>query len=172
MLIDFFLHLRSAKLPVSIKEYLTLLEGLKQHVVGTSVDDIQWSAVLKSVSGFEMYRKKYGRLVPNNIVGAMSAGDMLAVMVFSLFLGAGIALTRTDAARRFEEALTGLYDVVMRLLDLVIGMAPLGVACLLFTTTARLGYDVLGQLAAYVGVVDEHPCRHRVERREEGPRPV
>ena len=32
MLIDFFLHLRSAKLPVSIKEYLTLLEGLKRHL--------------------------------------------------------------------------------------------------------------------------------------------
>jgi uncharacterized protein len=34
MLIDFFLHLRQAKLPVSIKEYLTLLEAMKQHVIG------------------------------------------------------------------------------------------------------------------------------------------
>jgi dicarboxylate/amino acid:cation (Na+ or H+) symporter, DAACS family len=93
------------------------------------------------------------QLVPSNILAAMSAGDMLGVMVFSVFLGVGLVLTKTEAARRFEEALQGLYDVVMRLLDLVIGMAPLGVACLLFTTTARLGYDVLGQLAAYVGVV-------------------
>ena len=28
MLIEFFLHLRQAKLPVSVKEYLTLLEAL------------------------------------------------------------------------------------------------------------------------------------------------
>ena len=28
MLIDFFLHLRKAKLPVSIKEYLMLIEGI------------------------------------------------------------------------------------------------------------------------------------------------
>ena len=35
----------------------------------------------------------------------------------------------------------------MRLLDLVIRLAPVGVACLLFTLTARLGYDVLRQLA-------------------------
>ena len=41
----------------------------------------------------------------------------------------------------------------MRLLDLVIRLAPVGVACLLFTLTARLGYDVLRQLGAYVGVV-------------------
>ena len=36
--------------------------------VGTPYDDILWSAVLKSVSGFEMYRKKYGRIEPNQIV--------------------------------------------------------------------------------------------------------
>jgi DAACS family dicarboxylate/amino acid:cation (Na+ or H+) symporter len=92
-------------------------------------------------------------LVPSNVVKAMTDGDMLAVMVFSLFLGIGLALTRTEAARRFEEALAGLYDVVMRLLDLVIGMAPIGVGCLLFTTTARLGYDILAQLGSYVFVV-------------------
>jgi hypothetical protein len=34
MLIDFFYSLRSAKLPVSVKEYLTLLEALKAGVVG------------------------------------------------------------------------------------------------------------------------------------------
>ncbi len=41
MLIDFFYTLRSAKLPVSVKEYLTLLEALKEGVVGpnTAQDD-------------------------------------------------------------------------------------------------------------------------------------
>jgi uncharacterized protein with von Willebrand factor type A (vWA) domain len=37
MLIDFFYTLRSAKLPVSVKEYLTLLEALKEGVVGPKV---------------------------------------------------------------------------------------------------------------------------------------
>ena len=36
--------------------------------IGTPYDDIHWSAVLKSVSGFEMYRKKHGRITPRNIV--------------------------------------------------------------------------------------------------------
>lgn len=92
-------------------------------------------------------------LVPANPVRAMADGDMLAVMVFALFLGVGLTLTPTDAARRLEAGLQGLYDVVMTLLDVVIRVAPLGVACLLFTLTARLGVDVLRQLGAYVGVV-------------------
>ncbi|MGH7893155.1 MAG: dicarboxylate/amino acid:cation symporter [Candidatus Binatia bacterium] len=92
-------------------------------------------------------------LVPSNPIRAMADNDMLAVMTFALLLGVGIVLTPTVAARRLEEALQGLYDVVMRLLDLVLQVAPLGVACLLFSLTARLGLDVLRQLGAYVGVV-------------------
>ncbi len=36
--------------------------------IGTPYDDIHWSAVLKSVSGFEMYRKKHGHITPRSIV--------------------------------------------------------------------------------------------------------
>jgi DAACS family dicarboxylate/amino acid:cation (Na+ or H+) symporter len=93
------------------------------------------------------------RLVPNNVVRAMADGDMLAVLVFALFLGIGLVLTPTDAARAFARGLQGLYDVTMRLLDLVIRAAPVAVGCLLFTATARLGYDVLLQLGWFVVTV-------------------
>ncbi len=93
------------------------------------------------------------QLVPANPVKAMAEGDMLAVMVFALLLGIGILLTPTNPVRQLAVALEGLYDVVMRLLELVIRMAPVAVACLLFALTARLGLDVLRQLASYVGVV-------------------
>ena len=93
------------------------------------------------------------RLVPSNVVQSMAEGDLLAVMVFAVFLGVGLAAVRTGPARRLEEGLQGLYDVVMWLLEAVIRLAPLGIACLVFTLTARLGLDVLRQLAAYVVVV-------------------
>src|SRR4030095_736102 len=94
------------------------------------------------------------QLVPSNVVKAMAAGDMLAVMVFALFLGVGLALTKTAAARSFETTLQGLYDVVMRLLAVVISFAPVGVFCLLFSLTARLRYDLLRQLGG-----DRHGLR-------------
>lgn len=90
------------------------------------------------------------QLVPSNLIKAMTDGDMLAVMVFSLFLGVGLVVTRTEAARTFERGLQGLYDVTMHMLDLVIRFAPYGVACLLFSLTARLGYDILRQLGWFV----------------------
>jgi len=92
-------------------------------------------------------------IVPRNPIKAAAEGDMLAVMFFSLFVGIGLALVRTPAALRFQEAVEGLLDVSMRLIDLVIAFAPIGVAALLFNLTAQLGYEVLQQLAIYVGVV-------------------
>ena len=47
-------------------KYFMLLPSIRD--VGTPYDDIHWSAVLRSVSGFEMYRKKYGRITPSDVV--------------------------------------------------------------------------------------------------------
>jgi uncharacterized alpha-E superfamily protein len=47
-------------------KYFMLLPSAKD--IGTPYDDIHWSAVLKSVSGFEMYRKKFGRITPSDVV--------------------------------------------------------------------------------------------------------
>jgi uncharacterized alpha-E superfamily protein len=47
-------------------KYFILLPSVAD--VGTPYDDIQWAAVLKSVSGFEMYRKRFGRISPDRIV--------------------------------------------------------------------------------------------------------
>ena len=46
-------------------KYHILLPSL--GAVGTSIDLIQWSALLKSVSAYDMYRKKYGKLDPLHI---------------------------------------------------------------------------------------------------------
>jgi DAACS family dicarboxylate/amino acid:cation (Na+ or H+) symporter len=92
-------------------------------------------------------------LVPSNVVRAMSEGDMLALMVFAVIFGVGLAMTQGEPARRLEEALRGLFEVTMRLLAMVIRVAPIGVACLVFVLATRLGLEVFRQLAVYVAVV-------------------
>jgi DAACS family dicarboxylate/amino acid:cation (Na+ or H+) symporter len=92
-------------------------------------------------------------IVPANPLKAAVEGDLLAWMFFALIFGIGLSLTRTEAARRLEEMIEGLYDVTMRLIAVVIGLAPIGVAALLFSITADLGLEIVVQLARYVGVV-------------------
>ena len=47
-------------------KYFILLRSVAD--VGTPLDDIQWAAVLRSASAFEMYRKRHGRISPKGIV--------------------------------------------------------------------------------------------------------
>jgi uncharacterized alpha-E superfamily protein len=46
-------------------KYFILLPAVTD--IGTPFDDIQWAAVLKSASAFEMYRKRFGRLTPDRV---------------------------------------------------------------------------------------------------------
>ena len=93
------------------------------------------------------------QIIPSNPIKSAADGDILAVMFFALLFGVGLCLVRTDAARHLERGIEGLYDVTMRLIQIVIWLAPFGVAALLFTLTAQLGYEVLLLLGRYVGVV-------------------
>jgi uncharacterized alpha-E superfamily protein len=47
-------------------KYYILLPQISD--VGSPIDDIQWSAVLRSASAFEMYRQRFGRIEPESIV--------------------------------------------------------------------------------------------------------
>jgi uncharacterized alpha-E superfamily protein len=47
-------------------KYFTLLPTVDD--VGTTIDDLQWSEVLRSVSGFEMYRKRYHAITIHRVV--------------------------------------------------------------------------------------------------------
>lgn len=92
-------------------------------------------------------------IVPDNPVRAAAQGDMLGLVVFSVLFGVGMVLAPKESTRALRDTIQGLFDVCMRLIELVLRLAPIGVAALMFTTTARLGISVLVQLGAYVGVV-------------------
>jgi Na+/H+-dicarboxylate symporter len=92
-------------------------------------------------------------IVPRNPVAAAANGDLIAVMFFALMFGIAATVLRTEGTRSFVGAVQGVYDICLRLIEWVISLAPYAVAALLFSITAKLGIDVLVQLARYVGTV-------------------
>ncbi|MBL8470532.1 MAG: VWA domain-containing protein [Rhodocyclaceae bacterium] len=63
MLIDFFLHLKSHKLPVSTKELLTLLEAVRERVCGHSLDEFYYLArtcMVKDERNFDKFDRAFG----------------------------------------------------------------------------------------------------------------
>ncbi|WP_296944134.1 VWA domain-containing protein [uncultured Massilia sp.] len=63
MLIDFFFTLRDAKVPVSIKEFLTLLEALERQVIAPSLDEFYHLArlvLVKDEAHFDKFDRAFG----------------------------------------------------------------------------------------------------------------
>ena len=63
MLIDFFFHLRQAKLKVSINELLTLLDALKRDVIGPSINDFYYlsrATLVKDETQFDRFDRAFG----------------------------------------------------------------------------------------------------------------
>jgi DAACS family dicarboxylate/amino acid:cation (Na+ or H+) symporter len=95
-------------------------------------------------------------LIPENPVEAMVnafRGDMIAVMVFALVIGVALTLVERRTVEPLLVWLQALYDVVMKVIGLAMRLAPVGVAALLFTLTARSGFDILFKLGLYVFTV-------------------
>lgn len=76
MLIDFFYQLKDAKVPVSIKEFLTLLEALDKRVISGSLDDFYYLArtcLVKDEKHFDKFDKAFG----SYFKGVESLGELL-----------------------------------------------------------------------------------------------
>ena len=93
-------------------------------------------------------------IIPNNLVEAMGSNSaILSVMFFALFFGIGLLITDTPSSRTLLKGFEGLFDVTMKLIMIVIKLAPYAVACFMFNLAALFGWELLVRLSAYVGVV-------------------
>jgi Na+/H+-dicarboxylate symporter len=92
-------------------------------------------------------------IVPSNVVDAMGKNDILAVMFFALFFGVGLLLVQTSRTETLKHAIEGVFEVSMRLIGLVIQLAPIAIFCFMFNLSAQFGWDLMIKLSAFVGVV-------------------
>ena len=94
-------------------------------------------------------------LVPANPVESMarSTPDMIGIMFFSIVFGAALTLLSKESAAPVVALLSGIFEAVAKVIDIVMKFAPIGVACLIFTMTARFGFGFLVSLGWYVVTV-------------------
>jgi DAACS family dicarboxylate/amino acid:cation (Na+ or H+) symporter len=119
------------------------------RVLAQSLASKQQVAKPPELSGID----QFVAMIPSNPIAAVAQGDLLGLIVFSLFFGVGISLVGTPAALRLREVIVGINDVTIRLVDVVMRLAPYGVAGLLFASMSGPGLDILDKLLSYVVVV-------------------
>ena len=87
-------------------------------------------------------------LVPTNPVKAMAEGNMLQVIVFAVLLG--IAISRCGpSGERVRESLNDWNEVIMRLIMMLMLIAPAGVFCLMLSLFTNMGFSAIADLITY-----------------------
>jgi DAACS family dicarboxylate/amino acid:cation (Na+ or H+) symporter len=92
-------------------------------------------------------------MVPTNPVQAAANMDMLAVIFFSIIFGAALTLIPRERAEPMTRLLDALVEIVIKIIDFAMRLAPYGVFGLIFVVTFRFGWSLLGQLGVYILVV-------------------
>lgn len=92
-------------------------------------------------------------IVPRNPVQAAANLDMLAIIFTALMFGAALTLLPSEKSKPMIQMLDALGDVVIKIIDMAMKLAPYGVFGLIFFTTSRFGWEILRSLGLYVVAV-------------------
>ncbi len=90
-------------------------------------------------------------VVPDNIVGAATNnGNMLQVIFFAIFFGIGLILVPADKSKPVKDFFDGLNEVILKLIDLIMLAAPIGVFALMASLIAKTeDWNIFAALAWY-----------------------
>jgi Na+/H+-dicarboxylate symporter len=91
-------------------------------------------------------------IFPSNPIQAMAEGNMLQVIVFSLLMGIAIAQSG-DSGSRVKAWFEDMNDIVMKMVSILMELAPYGVFCLLAKLFAGLGAGAIIDLGMYFSTV-------------------
>lgn len=91
-------------------------------------------------------------IIPSNPIQSMANGDMLQIIVFALFIGAGIVIVgeKADTVKNFFE---GFSEIMYKITDIIMAFTPYGVFALIAPVIASNGKEVLLPLLSFVLVV-------------------
>lgn len=90
-------------------------------------------------------------MFPKNILEPLLKADMLPLIVMALLIGVGILLAGEDG-KRVGKAVKSIYTVVMKMMEIIIRLTPIGVFCLMTNVIAINGATIVSSLGIVLGV--------------------
>ena len=88
-------------------------------------------------------------LFPENPFASLTEGDMMPIIVFSLFVGFAI-IALGETAKPLAGIISNLAQVMFKIVDVVIGIIPVGVFGLMSVTMAKYGVASFGPVLKFI----------------------
>ncbi len=142
---SFVLYLLTTAIAIAVGISLAILAGIGNGVNMTSVATFtaKEAPALSSV---------LIDIIPSNIISAMAEGKMLQIIFFSILVGISILMVGKKAKAVVELIEIG-NEIMMKMVNIVMAVAPYAVFALLAKAIASLGLGLLADLAGYVVVL-------------------
>jgi len=91
-------------------------------------------------------------IIPGNVIKAMASGNMLQIIFFSILLGISMLMVGKKA-EPIVKLVEVANEIMMKMVNIVMAVAPYAVFALLAKAFANLGLGLLADLAGYVLVL-------------------
>lgn len=90
---------------------------------------------------------------PSNVMGSLADGNIVHVIVFSILFGLALSYVRSDNEENVILGIVRHFNVIiLRLISMVMIIAPIGIFALIASTIANMGLQVVLPLLKYLGV--------------------
>jgi len=127
---------------------IALTIGLLVHPgLGLNIDIVETSQV--AVSESTSFADTLLNIIPKNVFASMANGDMLPIIVFSVFVGILLAKLGSQA-KTVSNFFAQFNDIMMEMTMAVMGLAPVGVFCMIAKTFSTIGFDAFLPMIKYM----------------------
>ena len=90
------------------------------------------------------------RMIPTNPFQALASGDMLGIIFFAIFFGVALNMIKDDKSKLLKNIIDSIFTVIMKVTQIIISFAPIGVAGLMTKTVYTSGLGIFVNLAKYM----------------------
>jgi Na+/H+-dicarboxylate symporter len=141
---SFVLYIMTTAIAIAIAITIALIIGPGDGFVMEGVD----ASGLTTVDQPSVW-EVFAAIVPGNPINAFATGEMLQIIFYVIVVGIAAVLLGEQSAP-FARACEYMNELMMKVVNIVMLLAPYGVFCLIAKTFAQQGVDLFVPVLAYV----------------------
>lgn len=92
-------------------------------------------------------------LIPTNYIRSALDQDMLAIVIFAMFIGIALVNIKRDLSAPFENLMRAVQELSLTIINWAMKLAPIAVFGLICNISMRVGVKAIVGMASYVGAV-------------------
>jgi len=89
------------------------------------------------------------RMIPLNPISSLAKGDILGIIFFAIFFGVMMNFIESNSRTNIKNFIQSVYDVIMKMTQVIIKCAPIGVFGLMTKAVSNTGLSIFKELGLY-----------------------